>query len=64
MLKANNMDKKKPGRPKIMDGATVSVYIASKYLFKMREMNRSFLINSLLEKYFNEEEKGTVQPNN
>lgn len=58
------MEKKRPGRPKGAESTAVSVLIHNKHLFKMREMNRSYFINSLLEKHFNEEAKGAIQQGN
>lgn len=60
------MDKEKrpPGRPRQHSRISSSVYIDTELLFKMRELNRSELINSLLKKHFDaegEEKKGTVQ---
>ena len=52
-----------PGRPAMFNRFMVGVNIEQEYLFKMREINRSELINSLLKKHFDEEETRTVQPN-
>ena len=47
------------GRPAMFNRFMVGVNIEQEYLFKMRELNRSELINSLLKKHFDEE--GYVQ---
>lgn len=53
------MENRKPGRPKSHNRVSSSVYIDTEFLFKMRELNRSELINSLLKKHFDAE--GNVQ---
>lgn len=51
------------GRPITFNRFLVSVNIERDYLMKMRELNRSELINSLLKKHFDEESKGTIPAN-
>jgi len=49
------MEKKKMGRKKIYNRTLVTINIENEYLIKMREFNRSYFINQLLKKHFENE---------
>lgn len=55
VINARERASRLPGRPAMFNRFMVGVNIEQEYLFKMRELNRSELINSLLKKHFDAE---------